>query len=383
VRLRSQGAELCYACHGDLEGEYATGRVHTAVKDGLCTGCHDPHMAGLDKMLRAEGAQLCFPCHTEIEQKLAAEVVHAVAAEGCDGCHDPHRGDHDNQLLEAVPELCLMCHDADDSELRTSHLGADLSAADCTSCHDPHGSTEAHLISTGSVHPPFVEDCETCHEGSAGDLLEGGGSALCYACHSDIEEVVGEATVAHAAMEMADCTDCHSPHASAHGSLLRDSGSGVCATCHEDQEAGEGEVRHGVIDWIGCHSCHEPHGGSTAKLLKASGNELCNGCHLDRLVRPDGSGTVLLADGTRLDAKRSAGLARINLDPTDTAGHPIAAHPVSGEVGSDAERSVAPALVGEQLSCLSCHVPHTAKTPSLFAYGATASFELCNACHPK
>ena len=93
--------------------------------------------------------------------------------------------------------------------------------AECHECHDPHGSASGPLLATGSVHAPFEDACATCHLGSYSELIEGGGSALCFACPTDLEREVQNAGVPHSALEMSECIDCHSPHASRQPRLLR------------------------------------------------------------------------------------------------------------------------------------------------------------------
>ncbi len=381
IRLRLEGATLCYACHSDLEEEFSTGSVHTAVSNGDCIGCHNPHMADQPKMLLGEGSALCFSCHEDIKAKVEGDGAHAAVEDGCDGCHDPHRSDEPFQLLDEATNLCLMCHDAEDEDLRAKHLGADLDSVSCVGCHDPHGSSEEHLLADGSIHAPFIDDCETCHEGSAGAIMEDGGKGLCFACHSDIEEEIAAAAVPHDAIEMGECVDCHNPHASSQPTLLRSPGGTVCTTCHEDQAPGPEEISHGVIDWFGCQSCHAPHGGKNDHLLKEAGNGLCTGCHLSGTVKADADGVLELPGGLVVPPSKVKQLKLVDLDSTQSKNHPIPNHPVSGWPTGEG-RSKVPKSFG-QISCLSCHVPHTAGSKELFAFGAKTSFELCMDCHPK
>lgn len=383
VRLRNEGGDLCYSCHADKREAFAGLGAHGVVQQGRCIECHDPHIADRPKTLKAEGAELCFGCHADVRIKVEGEGVHAAVESGCDTCHDPHRGEHRALLLEAPIETCLLCHDAEDEELIGRHLGADLTAAACTSCHDPHGSEEAPLLATGSLHPPFQDDCETCHEGSASQLMEGGGAELCYLCHDDIQELAAEAAVPHEAMEFGECTLCHSPHASLQAKLLKAPGGQSCAECHDDKVAsGTEEFAHGAASWLGCHSCHEPHGGEREHLLKAPAEELCRGCHLNTLVRRAADGSVTLPGGWRLEGERAARLRLVDLDARGR-GHPLPDHPVDGMVPEDSRAELAPEMLGQQIGCVTCHDPHVGKSPRLFADGARSQFEHCAKCHPK
>jgi predicted CXXCH cytochrome family protein len=382
VRLLQEGGALCEACHGDMAGD-DDAVVHTALRQGRCVGCHDPHLADRPGLLKADGGELCFSCHPEIAERANGPGAHAALEDGCDNCHDAHRSDRRAMLLDDEDELCRACHDPSDPDLRRLHLGAEMTSTHCGSCHDPHGSTSMPLIANGSIHAPFREGCSICHEGSAETLVDGGGNALCEICHDDVTEIIATSAVPHPAMEMVECVDCHSPHASRQPKLLRASGGDLCLACHDEQAGNEGETVHGAISWIGCHSCHLPHGGSEDHLLRTSGNDLCNGCHLQSRVKVDRNDAVRLSGGFVLRGERARDLNVIDLDPFLRKNHPIPEHPVSGLIDGKGRTEVAKSLVGQEMTCRLCHEPHAARSPQLFTWEAKTQTELCIACHPK
>jgi len=56
--------EACYACHDNFEKKDEGGgerTVHSPVKAGECTGCHDPHFSTRPKLQKLEKG--CFECH--------------------------------------------------------------------------------------------------------------------------------------------------------------------------------------------------------------------------------------------------------------------------------------------------------------------------------
>jgi predicted CXXCH cytochrome family protein len=383
IRLIAEGSELCYACHGDLEEEFSQGSMHGALERDGCTGCHNPHMAAQAKFLKLPGSDLCFSCHPDVQSRATGSGAHAAVEDGCDSCHDPHHGEYEYQLVEETPPLCLMCHDAEDPDLTAKHLGADMTTIACTACHDPHGSSEAHLVADGSIHPPFVEDCESCHEGSAAEIMEDGSQDLCFACHSDVEEQVTNASVQHAAIEAGECVDCHSPHSSKNRKLLRSRGPAVCTTCHDDMAPGPEQVAHGVIDWFGCQSCHLPHGGDNESLLRQTGNDLCNDCHLRGEVEVNDDGVAAFPGGFTIDGSRLEEMEVVRLTSGRRLDHPITAHPVAGTVTGQTTADIPEDMIGTELSCLSCHQPHVGRSRQLFRYGAVSGAQLCMQCHPK
>lgn len=382
VRLLQEGGALCEACHGDLSQPGENFVVHTAVRQGRCVECHDPHLADRPGLLRAGGGELCFSCHPDIAARAQGPGAHPALEDGCDSCHDAHHSERSAMLLDDKDELCRACHDASDPELSRKHFAADMTTARCSSCHDPHGSTSMPLIANGSIHAPFREGCSNCHDGSASVLVESG-NALCETCHDDIVETASTAAVPHPAMEAVECVDCHSPHASRQPKLLRAPGGEICLDCHEDQGGKAGETVHRAISWIGCHSCHLPHGGEEEHLLRASGNDLCNGCHLQRRVKTRSDGSIRLGGGFVLSGERAESLEVIDLDPFERINHPIPEHPVSGVIEKKGRSDVAKSLAGQEMSCRLCHEPHAAKSQQLFTWEATTQSELCLACHPK
>ena len=383
IRLLQEGGALCEACHGDATDPARGAVVHTALRQGRCVECHDPHLADRANLLKADGGDLCFSCHPEIAERANGEGAHPILEEGCDSCHDAHQSDRPAMLLDDEDELCRACHDVSDPGLSTLHFGAEMATTRCGSCHDPHGSTTMPLIANGSIHAPFREGCSNCHDGTAGALVDGGGNALCESCHDDVSETIATAVVPHPAMEMMECVDCHSPHASRQPKLLRAAGGEVCTTCHEDQAGAEGDTVHRAITWIGCQSCHLPHGGPVEHLLRASGNDLCIGCHLQSRVTTTSNGNIRLEGGHVLQGERAKDLAVIDLDSFLRKDHPIPEHPVSGMIDGKGRSDVAKSLVGREMSCRLCHEPHAGPNSKLFAWQATNQAELCIACHPK
>jgi predicted CXXCH cytochrome family protein len=388
VRLRTRGERLCEACHGAMdETDSPNGSVHAALKGEKgragCLACHDPHMGDQPKLLRVVGPDVCDACHGEVVAAARAETGHYPAAEDCGNCHSPHTADQPALLNADAGELCSGCHDLADEALGTAHLGADPAALECVSCHTPHGSGHPKLLAT-TLHPPVLDGCEMCHEGSHDELMEDGESALCLVCHDDVGELAAQSPVPHAALEMGTCADCHNPHASAQASLLAAPGDAVCANCHEDQAPGEGEVAHGVIDLLGCQACHEPHGGEREKLLRAETTELCLGCHDPSRVNPvEDQPTVTVLDRFELAPEIVRAMASLRLTPDGQFGHPTESHRVLGTPTDEKLRdwNIDTDHVGE-LTCVTCHDPHKGRSKLILRWNARSSAEACRNCHP-
>jgi len=384
IRLRARGERLCTACHGKFERPDG-GSLHPAVAGQRgragCLSCHDPHMSDNHALLLDATPAGCATCHEAIGAQAAAESGHAPAADDCATCHAPHVAEQPALLRWAGGDLCSTCHEAS-AELSQAHLGADPTTLDCTGCHDAHGTGHPSLLAR-TLHPPLLDGCETCHEGSFDRVVDDGGSSLCTSCHGDVGATATDAHVLHAAMEFTRCVDCHEPHASARDKLVRRAEGGICADCHEAQLAGEGEVAHGVIELVGCRACHEPHGGERPKLLRAEGSALCLACHDSREIelRSAAARTTPLQRFGVPDALVAA-TATLALSPDGEQGHPLDHHRVLGVPTAQELKKIDTTFEGE-FTCLTCHDPHKGRSEKILQWNAANSMEACVNCHPK
>jgi predicted CXXCH cytochrome family protein len=385
MRLRSRGERLCTACHGEMSESDAQS-VHAALEGSKgvagCISCHDPHMSDSTALAVAAGNELCRRCHGETVTAAEADTGHFPAADDCLSCHQPHASGHPWLLNESPGDLCAGCHDLEDRDLTGTHLQADLTSLDCTACHSPHGAGNERLLAR-YLHPPILDGCDLCHEGSFNELMEDGGSELCLLCHDDVGEAAAGASVPHAALELGACTDCHNPHAAAQEKLVKAPGAGPCADCHDDVLPGADEVGHGVVDLLGCRACHEPHGGEREKLLRRVGPGLCLSCHDPRAHEIQGSGeTVLLLDRFEVPAGFARTMATLRLSADGQRDHPVADHRVLGSPTAEELERTKVSFTGE-LVCLTCHDPHKGRSQALLRWNAASSLEACAACHKQ
>lgn len=386
VRLQARGQRLCLACHDDPAAGDALGSVHAALADDArgragCLSCHRPHLAAAASLLVRAGVELCADCHGAIARAAAAATGHAPAAEDCGSCHRPHAAAEPVLLRAPRAELCAECHDRADGELTARHLGADLARLDCLACHSPHGAGQRASLHA-HVHAPLLDGCDGCHDGSAGELVEGGGAALCGACHDDVLAAAAASPVPHAAMEMDACTSCHAAHASSRPKLAKSPPASACTECHAEQVAGAGEIAHGAIALLGCEGCHEPHGGSRPRLLRAEGSGLCLACHDEGALAAAAGGPLPVFGVLELPAGTVATLARLRLSADGSEGHPVRGHRVLGKP-TPAELHRTTTTFSAELTCLTCHEPHKGRSPGLFQWGAASATEVCLQCHPK
>lgn len=387
ILLTVEGNELCFTCHEDKRPQPAQLSVHSPVRTGQCTACHDPHSTQSAHLLRRAtesrepGENLCLGCHRDITAQIQKPMQHAAVDLGCAACHTTHKSDPGGapegvfHLTKAQPELCLDCHEAGDASLQAAHLNQPFASARCSECHNPHGSERAKLLNN-FVHSPFAEkQCDTCHEAPQSGkvvLSEGARRELCLTCHADMQERLDKAPVAHAALsEESGCVGCHSPHAATYPYQVRRGPVALCLTCHTGraQERVEKAYLHRPAFEQSCLICHQEHTGERPRRLRAEVNDLCLECHGNQNAAKFQAGGMvkLFGDTVEVDTAALSGLRILALRPGAQRGHPFGGHPVSG---------------ADPINCVTCHNPHATNGSPKFLVTETAnSTPLCVKCH--
>ena len=218
---------------------------------------------------------------------------------------------------------------------------------DCLQCH-------GELAQGKSVHAALAMGCPVCHSGiDARDVphritnknskgLSSTLPDLCFSCH---ERAIIARKIAHGALGMG-CSGCHSPHAAQAVKLLKADLPDLCYACHDSAPFGHKNV-HQPVAGGQCTSCHLPHSSDQPMLLVAAEKDLCSGCHEGK-----DSGKHILG-GYGLGDR-----------------HPAMNKPDPRKPGKD-------------MSCLSCHTPHSSEGQFLFAHAAASSRSLCLLCHSR
>ncbi len=381
--------KLCIQCHGDKDASTAKGAVHPpGVRD--CLKCHDPHESdNKNQLLKPIGGStnkdnLCLDCHQTGTHVDAKGSRHGVL-DGCDSCHVIHKTgapterEFKDHLTKNSPALCVDCHDVKDADLQKAHQNQPFATADCLSCHDPHESKSPKLMQT-FVHDVF-SNCDTCHAAAKDGkvvLTQAKVNDLCTTCHSEQADVIAKAKVPHAGAQ-GDCIDCHSPHAGATKVMLRPDPVNVCLGCHSTQADELKKAHpHQPAAIQGCDTCHEGHGGENPKLLRAASvNALCLECHgPDRSPAPVDKADLVTIFNGKVTLPGNYFRKFPVLPIQNGYGHPTERHPVISLM--DAKD---PTKVKAQISCLTCHQPHSSAKPGLLIKDQANNYAFCKSCH--
>jgi DmsE family decaheme c-type cytochrome len=383
--------KLCLTCHTDFEQKLKSRFVHTPVRSGECSGCHDPHVSSHGKLLSddtheicarchdtmipanaksthkvvadrdcqkchdphgsanaanllVKGNDLCFGCHKELADAVRkAKFKHTPVEQGCLTCHGPHGSDKSVRLLkDAVPALCVNCHKPDTVEFTSRHMKYPVAKASCTSCHDPHGSDQPALLQN-TVHAPLRGGgCTQCHQpadSATPFATKRTGFELCKGCHSEmVNTVMAKRRLHWPVADKKGCVNCHNPHASKQAKLLKAADAQLCGTCHADtiRQNAATAVKHAPVEGGTCIACHSPHGSEGVHLIdQPSIVKLCATCH-------------------------------------DYDAH--SAHPLG-------DKAVDPRNKNLRVDCLSCHKAHGTEFKWMLL--AETNVELCTQCHKK
>ena len=385
--------KICLTCHSDKDAAQIKGTVHKpAVRD--CLTCHDPHVSDYkNQLLKATSGDkkdnLCLTCHNQGLNVPEKGSRHAALDLGCDTCHTTHKtgpemtAENRFHLTKAAPALCVDCHDPKDASLQKAHQNQPFGTANCLQCHDPHQSAAPKLMAKFE-HPPFAEkQCEVCHAPAKDGkvvLTQKSAKDLCVTCHEDQVKLIATAKVQHPGAA-GECTDCHNPHAGSTPGFVQPDPVNACLTCHSEQaDQAKKPHLHQPAFTQGCATCHEPHGGENQHLLRnANVNAVCLECHgPDRSPgKLENEHLLTLFDGkVKLPEDYFKKNRAVVLPLKYGLGHPVTGHPVS-----DLMDPANPGKIKTQLSCLTCHQPHSSAEAKLLVKDQANNMAFCDTCH--
>lgn len=335
--------KICTTCHRAMVPEKAAS-FHSSVAKGECVKCHDPHGSNSKFVLLKGGSELCFDCHKDMGEAIKkARFKHNPVEKGCTSCHEAHASTTGKSLLKGSdPALCLQCHKTDKPSFVTRHSGYPVGKARCSTCHDPHGSDRGAIL-LENIHMPVAnKQCGECHFGAASQTpfaTKKPGYELCSGCHSrTMNDIFGKNKMHWPVMGNKGCQSCHNPHGAKMKKLVKEPMLTLCGRCHSDTIARQERsmLKHAPIKEGNCTACHAPHSSNNDFLLNESSVvELCGTCH-------------------------------------DWYKH--STHPIGEKVLDTRNKNL-------HVQCLSCHRSHGSEYKFMMYYPQTT--EMCTQCHAQ
>lgn len=199
------------------------------------------------------------------------------------------------------------------------------------------------------MHTPAMEKlCAPCHNMKPTPAQMNSNMEKdnpCFGCH---KKMLG-AKFVHGPAGTYSCGYCHDTK-NGSGYAVPKREAELCNECHADKAA-EFKKRkyvHGPIAAGLCEVCHDSHGTPYPFQLRAKGNEVCLSCHEKVRKEPHVVRT------------------------TTGEGHPVSGFPDPSKPGS-----------GKDISCISCHNPHSGDVRFFFQNNAEDKMLLCQMCHNK
>jgi DmsE family decaheme c-type cytochrome len=281
--------KLCLECHDNFKEKLRKQYVHTPVKSGECSGCHDPHASSHGKLLSEDTNKICFKCHEGIVSK-SPKSSHKIVTEGnCVSCHDPHASDNKFVLLKAGNELCFICHKNIGETVTKAKFKHNPVEKGCMSCHDPHSSAKAKYL----LKENLVALCVGCHKTNRPNFqkqhmnypVAASDCSSCHNAHGSNRAGILFDNV-HPPVANKACAQCHEAAGSPTPFKTKKPGYELCRGCHSrmvNETLGKNRVHWPLLDKTGCLNCHEPHASSQKKLLAGEMVSLCGKCHVDEM----------------------------------------------------------------------------------------------------
>ncbi len=346
--------KLCLECHDNFKEKLKNPFIHTPVKTGECSECHNPHTSSHGKLLDADPNKICNKCHEGIVPKDFKSVHEVVMKGNCVKCHDPHASKNKFVLLKAGNELCFGCHKNIGDAVTKAKFKHNPVEKGCVNCHNPHGSSRGKFL----LKNDMVALCVSCHKTDQSNFVRQHmnypvAKADCSSCHdahgSNRAGILFDNV--HTPVANRACTQCHEASTSPTPFNTKRAGFELCRGCHSsmiNEAFNKNRIHWPLVDKVGCLNCHEPHASSQKKLLMGDMKSLCGKCHSDTMES---------------QAKLAGKEMREN------------AAAKKGEVIKGALTHI-PIQEGD---CGACHSSHA--SDSVFLLKQPSAIELCGACH--
>ena len=342
------------------------------------------HPVPLDKTV---DSAKCLECH---DDKNKGKSVHTAMSTGCLSCHEVRTNKDVTRvkLITATPSaLCFTCHaDKKPADIKgTIHPPA---VRDCLSCHNPHASDNKNQLiksesgdakenlclschktgldvpEKGSRHAALDAGCDTCHvthkTGSEPTMenkfhLAKSAPALCLDCH-DAKDAELQKAHQNQPFATANCLECHDPHQSASPKLMA-------------------RFQHVPFEQKTCELCHAPMKDGKVVLTQPDAKSLCLTCHDDKAKLIESSKVPHPgAMGDCIDCHSPHASKQPGLPKTDAVNICIGCHTDIGDLGKKAFHHQPAFTEG----CATCHTPHGGDNDHLLRIAGNG---LCLECH--
>lgn len=342
------------------------------------------HPVPLDK--NVDSAK-CLECH---EDKQKGKSVHTAMSAGCLSCHEVRVNKEITRvkLKTATPyALCLTCHaDKKAADIKgTVHPPA---VRDCLTCHNPHSSENKNLLVKPASGEAKENLCSTCHttglnvpeKGSRHAALDGG-CDTCHLTHKTGAEPTAENRFHLTKAAPALCLDCHDANDEGLKKAHQNQpfAQANCVQCHDPHQSASPKLMakftHAPFQGNGCDTCHAPAKDGKVVLTQPSVKELCITCHDDKAKLIESAKVPHPgAAGDCTDCHNPHASSQPGLPKTDSVSICTGCH---SDIDELRKKPVHHQPAFSQ-GCSTCHTPHGGDNDHLLRAKGNA---LCLECH--
>lgn len=265
----------CTVCHPQNLYAHGTTADHDKrLTLSECVGCHHQvsSAAAVDSTHRGD----CFTCHGYNGTKLNKTIVQNAIKNGkgpngtavnCRTCHTAGHStttDHNNRVTTGMTINCANCHSIG------SQAAIDTLHVSCTVCHASTKGDVVAAINNGKGTAGSPQNCEKCHNGTAGSANAHGYTPAAVAPVHDRFAAI------------APCSNCHAVATAADRITLHRSGD--CMTCHA--ATASATVKNAIAAGINgtevnCTTCHGTDVRAAHHAATQAKNGNCVYCHAD------------------------------------------------------------------------------------------------------
>jgi len=359
--LDEDANKVCAKCHDNILPKDPKS-IHKVVMEGNCVKCHDPHASNNKFVLLKPGNGLCVECHKDIGNAIAkVKFKHNPVEKGCMNCHDPHASAKSDNLLKSdLVSLCTSCHKTDSPAFARQHVNYPVATTNCSSCHDPHGSDKGGILFE-NVHTPVAnKQCGQCHEASSSPTpfkTKRAGYELCLGCHSKtMNEAFDKNRIHWPLVDKTGCLNCHEPHASKEKKLLLGDSKTLCGKCHPDTMEFQGKLAEKEKQENAAAKGKVIKGALTHNPIQEGQCEACHASHASDNAFLLKEPKIIELCGTCHDWSKHT------------------SHPMGDKVADSRNKNL-------KMDCLSCHRSHGTGNRYIIPFPKVT--DLCVQCHKQ
>lgn len=164
------GRTLCFDCHGNKKDMLSKIYVHGGGSKA-CTTCHNPHASQDKGLIWKKEKWLCISCHADTDRREKASIEKqkgirctAIKEGKCSHCHDPHAENMPHYFKGDGVDICVSCHKKEHSlshPLREKSIDPRTNQPTyCTTCHGMHTAENKFML----YFDRKKELCIECHK---------------------------------------------------------------------------------------------------------------------------------------------------------------------------------------------------------------------------